>query len=293
MSAPKTLYELLGVTRDAKAHEIGLAYQRLSNTMEKESSIPDARRAARMREAYEKLSDPARRAEYDAALADDVQSDGVRRHRERTIALVAAVVLAAGAAGYWFLLRTPARDARGADTLAARELLEAVGSHVARLEGALVSGEVRDLGMAVDVGDGEMIAPCRGIVAGMTLAVKQDKFRAQAEVTRANPDLDVCTLGVKAARGGVALRRGLPSPGEKLQAVLVAGAQVEARPVSVTPTRDATGALEVRAAATLPPGTPIFDAQARLVAIVAGGPGAAGGPVAWDAAHIARARETH
>jgi hypothetical protein len=172
--------------------------------------------------------------------------------------------------------------------------VEAVGSHVARLEGALVSGEVRDLGMAVDVGDGEMIAPCRDLAAGMSLAVKQDRFRAPAEVTRSNPDLDICTLGVKAARRGIEVRRGPPGSQEKLQAVLVgAGGQVEARPVSVTPTRDATGTLEVRAAATLPPGTPIFDAQGRLAAIVAGGPAPAGGPVAWDAAHIARARAAH
>jgi hypothetical protein len=303
MADQKTLYEVLGVSRRAKANEIGLAYQRLRTTMQKEASAPDPRRAAMAKVAYETLSDPARRAEYDATLEedDDVPPDDVppeegrrvrRKRPARNMAMAAVVVIAAGAAGYWFLLRTPARVAQGENALSAGEIVQAVASHVARLQGALMSGEVRDLGMAVDIGDNEMVAPCRGIAAGMTLEVKQDKFSAPAEVTRSNPDLDVCTLGVKAARGGIKMRPGIPGPQEKLQAVLVGlGGQPEARQVTVGRTaKDAKGALEVKSAATLPPGTPLFDAQARLVGIVAAAPAAGGGIVAWDAARIAQAR---
>ena len=45
-AAQKTLYEVLGVSRNAKANEIGLAYQRLRAAMQDETSAPDARRAA-------------------------------------------------------------------------------------------------------------------------------------------------------------------------------------------------------------------------------------------------------
>jgi len=294
MTAQKTLYEVLGVKRNAKASEIGLAYQRLRAAMQEEASAPDMRRAAMAKVAYETLSNAERRAEYDATLEGERVPETVRKRPGKAMVLAAIVLVALAVAAGWFLLRPSARTVPGETALAPREVVQAVAAHVARVEGALMSGEVRDLGMAVDVGDNEMVAPCRGIAAGMTLTVKQDKFSAPAEVTRSHPDLDICTLGVKAARAGIKMRPGVPGAQEKLQAVLIAaGGQAEARQVTVgRKAKDAKGALEVTAAATLPAGTPIFDAQARLVAIVAGAPAPGGGIVAWDAARIAQARGT-
>jgi hypothetical protein len=290
-AAQKTLYEVLGVSRNAKANEIGLAYQRLRAAMQDETSAPDARRAAMAKMAYETLSDAERRAEYDATLEDDALPVAMRKRQMRMVAIAVLLVVAAGIAGYWFLVRAPQSDR---DALAPRQVVEAVASHVARVEGALVSGEVRDLGMAVDVADNEMIVPCAGLAAGMALNVKQDKFQAQAEVTRSNPDVGICTLGVKAARAGIRMRTDVPGAQEPLQAVLVgAGGAIEARPVTVRrAAQEGKGALEVRSPATLPPGTPIFDAQARLVGIVAPPSASAGAPTAWDATRIAQARAT-
>jgi len=270
-AAQKTLYEVLGVSRNAKANEIGLAYQRLRAAMQDETSAPDARRAAMAKMAYETLSDAERRAEYDATLEDDALPVAMRKRQMRMVAIAVLLVVAAGIAGYWFLVRAPQSDR---DALAPRQVVEAVASHVARVEGALVSGEVRDLGMAVDV--------------------EQDKFQAQAEVTRSNPDVGICTLGVKAARAGIRMRTDVPGAQEPLQAVLVgAGGAIEARPVTVRrAAQEGKGALEVRSPATLPPGTPIFDAQARLVGIVAPPSASAGAPTAWDATRIAQARAT-
>src|SRR6266545_4961771 len=63
-----TLYEILGVARDAKLTDIGRAYNRLRAQMQDEDAPPDPRGAAAIREAYEILSDDGRRAAYDASL---------------------------------------------------------------------------------------------------------------------------------------------------------------------------------------------------------------------------------
>ncbi|HUP30903.1 MAG TPA: DnaJ domain-containing protein, partial [Usitatibacter sp.] len=64
----KTFYEILGVGRDAKAQEIDRAYARLRSEMQKESSVPNPRLAAMAKVAYETLSDPQRREEYDDSI---------------------------------------------------------------------------------------------------------------------------------------------------------------------------------------------------------------------------------
>ncbi|HXM76680.1 MAG TPA: DnaJ domain-containing protein, partial [Thermoanaerobaculia bacterium] len=64
----KTLYEVLGVARNAKITDIGRAYNRIRSEMQKEASAPSPRFAAMAKVAYETLSDPVRRAEYDATL---------------------------------------------------------------------------------------------------------------------------------------------------------------------------------------------------------------------------------
>ena len=89
-------YEVLGVPRNAKATDIGLAYQRYKSEMQKESSVPDPRRAAMMKAAYETLYDPERRAEYDATL------EGPKKKGLPVAAIVATIVVVAVGAGAYF-----------------------------------------------------------------------------------------------------------------------------------------------------------------------------------------------
>ena len=58
----KTLYEVLGVSPNAKNTDIGLAYNRFRAAMQKEDAAPDPRGAAMAKVAFETLSDPERRA---------------------------------------------------------------------------------------------------------------------------------------------------------------------------------------------------------------------------------------
>jgi hypothetical protein len=310
----KTLYEVLGVPRHAKVAEIGWAYNRIKAELQKETSAPNPRLAAMAKVAFETLSDPARRAEYDATLSDPrrraehdaalgsaVPSERPAKKKKKRgsaamVASVVALIIVVAGAGYYFFGRPPARIAErpGEKALSPQEIVAAVAPHLGRVQGALMSGEVRDLGVAVATGENEMVTTCRGMVSGMLLTVKTAEATSRAELARANEELDICTLTVKGAAAGIKIRPGVPGSQEKIQAVLVnAAGQPEARQVSVARAiKEAKGpAYEIKAATPLPNGTPTFDSQARLVGIVvtphAFGEGVV---VALGAARIAQAR---
>ena len=66
------LYQLLGVPRDASREEIALAWRRRARHEHPDTRPADADAPGRFRalaEAYQVLGDPARRADYDQALA--------------------------------------------------------------------------------------------------------------------------------------------------------------------------------------------------------------------------------
>ena len=64
----KTLYDILGVPRDASAQDIAAAYERRKAALESAPSA-DPNEANVLRQSYDVLRDPKRRAAYDASLA--------------------------------------------------------------------------------------------------------------------------------------------------------------------------------------------------------------------------------
>jgi DnaJ-class molecular chaperone len=69
--AVENYYDVLGVAREADEREIRSAYRRLAKQYHPDTnSDPDAsEQFLKIQEAYEILSDPAKRAEYDVLLA--------------------------------------------------------------------------------------------------------------------------------------------------------------------------------------------------------------------------------
>src|SRR6266550_2811043 len=68
MAAPKqSLYEILGIPRDANELDVGLAFQRRMLELQR-ASPQDPSQIAYVTQAHEVLSNPARRAAYDASL---------------------------------------------------------------------------------------------------------------------------------------------------------------------------------------------------------------------------------
>jgi hypothetical protein len=262
----KTLYEVLGVPRTAKATDIGLAYSRYKSEMQKESAVPDARRAAMMKVAYDTLYDPAKRAEYDATLEGPKKKKGAAR-----AVIIAAVVAAIAGAGAWRFLRPPDKPAKAA-ALTSEQLLEGVSPFVGRLQSTLMSGEVKPAGVAVATGEGEMITTCHGLPPGAQLAVRLPTGMTKAELARANEELDVCTLKVKEIGNAFAKARGAdPGPSEKVYAVVAEGSRSnflkEAR-VTRAIADPRGGVLELNLQGALPTGSPVIDSQGRLVGIV-------------------------
>lgn len=291
--SPQTFYEILGIGRNAKATDITRAYARIRAEMQKETTAPNPRLAAMAKVAHETLSNPERRAEYDASLGIIGRPAGKGRGGMLAISLAAAVVAIAGA-GYWFFARSggPAQPPPQS-ALGPQEILQAVAPHLGHVQAALMSGEVRDLGTALAIGDAEMVTTCRGIAAGMQLTVKMEGFAAKAEVARAHEELDICTLTVKGAAAGIKVRQGTPAAGEKLQAVFAGPGAPQARQVAIAAAiADPKGAaLEVKAGAPLPNGAALFDSQARLVGIVVAPHAYGEGKVAaLGATRIAQAR---
>ena len=70
--SPKNHYDTLGVARDASAADIKKAYHRLVRQYHPDiSKDPDAdKKTSEINQAYNTLKDPAKRAEYDALLAN-------------------------------------------------------------------------------------------------------------------------------------------------------------------------------------------------------------------------------
>ena len=263
----KTLYEVLGVPRNAKLTDIGRAYNRIRADQAKEAAAPDARLLLAAKAAHDTLSDPDRRDEYDRSLAD---ARFTAKHRKGVVVAASLAGVLAVGAGYYFVSRAAGPAAE--KPLDPIELLAAVSPQIGRVQMALMSGEVRDLGTAVAIGENEMVTTCSGMTAGAQLSVKVgDESSAKAEMGKANPDLDICTLSVKNTTGIIKVREGFPAASEKLEAVFLGPANKPLlRPASVARfIDDPQGKLiEIRSAIPLPNGTPVFDQHARLVAIV-------------------------
>jgi hypothetical protein len=274
----RTLYEVLGVSRNAKVTEIQLAYNRLREEMKKESSAPDPRLAAMAKVAVETLSHPQKREQYDKTLDALIPVRAPVRRRKSGrgagIAIAAAALLAAGGGAWYYFMgmpgSKPAASSAGAG-MTPQQVADEVAPRIGRLQGALMSGEVRSLGIAVASAENEMVTTCRGFVAGMQLTVKVGQVAQKADLARVNEELDICTISVRGAGTGLKLRGSVAAPSEKLLAIVPhpTGGQPVWRAVStVKAIEDPKGpALEVKSAEPLENGTPVFDSQARLVGL--------------------------
>src|SRR6476659_4777585 len=122
MAAKKSLYEILGVEPDANDLDIGLAFQRRNFELQRIAQ-PDPNAIALVQQAHEILSNPKRRAAYDAArvtaaekaaaanqepdlVIEEGDDEEAPRRKWLVPAIVAAVIVVA--AGFFALKPGPA-----------------------------------------------------------------------------------------------------------------------------------------------------------------------------------------
>ena len=217
MTTP-TLYEALGVARDAKNVDVGRAYNRLVREYQKETAPPDAKRDARLREAFETLTDPDRRDAYDATLV-------VKRAKSggKLVAVAAGLAVVMGGGGFYFAEKAAApKEIPGRAT---HEILADASRSVGRLQSIDVSGRATPAGLAFAIEEGVMAGTCAGVTPGAQLTVMLPSRNASARLTTSDPELGLCKVAVDGAGSWpLALSGGEPRAGDKVYAPKVSAA---------------------------------------------------------------------
>ncbi|MBL0141128.1 MAG: DnaJ domain-containing protein [Betaproteobacteria bacterium] len=208
----ETLYDALGVPRDAKHGEIVRAHDGLVAEFRRDTTPPDPRRETRIREAFEVLSDEERRAEYDRSLAAAPSASDRRPAGAIAAVLTALVALAA----YLYL-------GRGAPSLPAgrtvQEIESDVVNSVGRVQSIDLSGTATATGLAFTIANGVMATTCEGLAPGAQIVVTIGKRTVPARIAMADEGLGLCKLAVDGA-GSWPLRVGGTEPkvGDKVYA---------------------------------------------------------------------------
>ena len=232
MAQPKkTLYQILGVPRDASAEDIGLAHEMKSAEMQR-AQPPDPGGVALVNEAHRILTNPDRRAAYDNALAmaaqaaaaaqqaqanapdTDLEAEADDEDRKRKIRLLSMVGgMAVVLIGLFFAFRPkapapqpPAEPVSEAAKPAApapprlrtpTEIVADATTSSGQVLSYSMSGSATSVGIALAIEpNGQMVTTCHGLPAGSKLVVKVGAQMHPADLTITDEELDLCRLSV-------------------------------------------------------------------------------------------------
>lgn len=266
MDDEKTHYQVLGLKPDAKHTEIGIAYQRLMGKRRAETAPPDPKLDARIQEAYEVLSDVEQREYYDAELRAKALRQPVRKGP-----IVAGVLLAAalGVAAWIFLAPS---DSERLEAGAPDRIAQAAAPAVGRIERLHVSGAAQASGIAFSIEEGVMVTSCRDLAPGTQLVVTLLGRRVPVAVRETDEATALCQLTAPdTGSWPLQFTAITPNPGDRVYTTRVnprgevALQEGTVRRVMDTPQgRIVQASIRVGAEGA---GAPLFDTQARVIAI--------------------------
>ena len=222
--AKKTLYEILGVPADAGPEDIVHARDRRVYELRRSES-PDPNAQVLLQQAFEVLSNPKRRAAYDASLVTaaersaasqqvtdleiEPEADPDRARKLRLLGMVGGMALVLVALFFIFRPRQappppppePIAEARKPappppKLRSATEVLADASTSSGQVMSYSMSGAATPLGMAVEVEAGQMVTTCHGIPAGGKLVVRIGKEMHAADLAITDEQLDLCRLSI-------------------------------------------------------------------------------------------------
>jgi S1-C subfamily serine protease len=304
MAAPKqNLYQILGIDTDANELDVGLAYQRRNYELDRDGKTDD-NSVALVRQAFEVLSDPKRRAAYDATLttqkekaaaqlqaqSPDLVLDGDEEDGEekKNLLIPIAAAVAIVAVGLYFVFKPAAPAPQAAapveapppkpapppvlQPLSAEQILSNASFNAGQVLSYEMSGRAVPVGLAIAVEPNAVITTCHGIPPNSQLVVKVGKEVNSATMTVSDEELDLCKFTV----ANLTVRPVTVSPQEARvgDKVFVLGANARGEfaltegAVKNTKVAKAVKLLEL----TLPiapnaSGGPVYDVFGRLVGI--------------------------
>ena len=264
----RTFYDDLGLRPDASGVEIDRAYRTFRKKMDDVTAVPDPPREARVKIAYETLSDPAKREAYDALLAGP-QSEG-GRSKGGLVAVAGIVIVVAIAAGF-FLLRPSGPPAADAGTRAVGELTRRAGLAVNRVASTDLNGKAAPLGIAFAIGEGTAVTACSGIAPTSILTLTVASQPVPARLAYADDTLGICKLAASGIGGSpLAMAAADPKAGDTVYMTQVDRAGVvtlsKAQVTSVAPS--SRGGTVVEISVSVPPeqrGGPVLDERGLVV----------------------------
>lgn len=254
MAASKqSLYEILGIAQDANDLDIGLAHQR--RMLELQRAVPqDPSQIAYVTQAFEVLSNPKRRAAYDASLvtqqekaaaaaqsaAPDLmlepeEDEEITRRRKVLlpagigIALVVAIIIVIRMTQHAEPPKPPPEPVVEApkpppppppQPLSQQQMMLNASQAAGRVLSYDMSGRADPLGLAVAVEPGAFVTTCHGIPAGSQLVVRTGQESRSATLTVTDEQLDLCKLSVPGFDAKpLAISDADPRPGDKVYAL--------------------------------------------------------------------------
>jgi hypothetical protein len=261
----ETLYDVLGVPRDAKVTDINRAYNRNKSQVTRDDAAPDMKREARIRQAYETLTDPDRREAYDQSL---VIPD--RKHSSRIRGIVIGIVGVAIAGGWLFFMRGPAEPV--AKARVSEEILNDVSISIAKVQSIDLSGTTTPVGEAFAIGENILVSACTGITPTSQLVVAiptTPPRQVPARILSIDDDIGLCRLVAR----GTGSRPLVLSRTEAKAGDLVYAAKVNPQgKLALSQSTVKRVVLEPRvkvieAGVSAPNGAPLLDAQGQLLAV--------------------------
>lgn len=232
MAAPKqTLYDILGVSRDATAIDIGLAYRKAIAAADR-AVPPDPTRQALIHQAHEILSNATRRTAYDSSLVTAAERQAAREHvaapdlelgtdedetprRKLPWIPIGAAIVVVLVGAILTLRQPPPTEPRAPEAVTqgaaaptppppakprtAAEILASAVPSVGRVVTYDMAGRMNAAGLALAVEPAAMVTTCEGVQAGSQIVVKMGPESLSATLAITDETLGLCRLLVPGA----------------------------------------------------------------------------------------------